>query len=84
MDYQTATKLILVALPDTEVNYVFGSQARNDAHRESDVDLAVLATAPIDALVRFDLQERDLLVTSGRLDAARREPEAPLALRTGT
>jgi predicted nucleotidyltransferase len=58
MDYQTAIKLILTALPDTEAVYVFGSQARNDTHRESDVDLAVLATAPIDALLRFDLQER--------------------------
>jgi len=50
--------LILAELPDVEAIYVFGSRARNDARADSDVDLAVLARSPIDAIARFDLQER--------------------------
>ncbi len=57
MNYQPAIELILNALPDTEAVYLFGSQARDDAHRGSDVDLAVLAATPLHALARFDLQE---------------------------
>ena len=57
MDYQRAIELTLAALPDTEAIYLFGSQARDDTHSGSDVDLAILTTAPLDALVRFDLQE---------------------------
>ncbi len=36
--------------------YLFGSHARGDAHAESDVDIAVLAQQPMDALQRWGLQ----------------------------
>ncbi len=58
MEYQPAIDLILAELPDTQAIYVFGSRARDDARADSDVDLAVLSTSPIDAIARFDLQER--------------------------
>lgn len=46
------------AVPDAAAVYAFGSAARGEATAESDLDLAVLAPAPLDALARFDLQER--------------------------
>jgi predicted nucleotidyltransferase len=38
--------------------YLFGSVARGDANRESDVDLAVLSGQPLSAVTRFDLEGR--------------------------
>jgi uncharacterized protein len=38
--------------------YRFGSSVGDGQHSESDVDLAILASAPVDPLLRFDLQER--------------------------
>lgn len=38
--------------------YRFGSSLGGGRHPESDVDLAVLATAPLGPQFRFDLQER--------------------------
>ena len=45
--------------------YLFGSVARGDDHPESDVDVAVLASRPLDAVLRWELQER-LAVALGR------------------
>lgn len=49
---------IRAALPEVVAIYRFGSSADGTAGRESDVDLAVLTTLPLDAAARFDLQER--------------------------
>ena len=58
MDCATAVSLLREAMPGTIAVYLFGSRARGDAARESDVDLAVLAPAPLDPVARFELQER--------------------------
>jgi predicted nucleotidyltransferase len=58
MDYRPAVDLILAALPTTEAVYLFGSRARGDAHSGSDIDLAVLADARLEALARFEVQEQ--------------------------
>lgn len=47
---------ILHLLPDVEAVYAFGSVARTDAGADSDVDLAVLGSAPLTPVHRFDLQ----------------------------
>lgn len=49
---------IRAALPEVVAIYRFGSSADGTVGRESDVDLAVLTTLPLDAAARFDLQER--------------------------
>jgi predicted nucleotidyltransferase len=46
------------AIPGLIAVYRFGSTASGRTHAASDVDLAVLATAPLAATARFDLQER--------------------------
>lgn len=51
-------KLLREALPDVQIVYLFGSQARGDAQPSSDLDLAVLTPAPLPPLTRFELQER--------------------------
>ena len=38
--------------------YRFGSSVHGETHRESDIDIAVLARAPLAPTRRFDLQER--------------------------
>lgn len=53
------------AVPGLVAVYAFGSAARGEATPASDLDLAVLAGAPLDPLARFDLQER-LAVLAGR------------------
>lgn len=58
MNYALAVDLIREAVPDTEAVYLFGSQARADNNRASDVDLAFIAPAPTEPVARFDLQER--------------------------
>ena len=45
------------AVPGLVALYAFGSRVRGDAAPGSDLDLALLAPAPLDALVRFALQE---------------------------
>lgn len=49
---------IRAALPGVVAIYRFGSSVDGVRGLESDVDLAVLSDIPIDAVVRFDLQER--------------------------
>ncbi|MGB3543779.1 type VII toxin-antitoxin system MntA family adenylyltransferase antitoxin [Rubrivirga sp.] len=49
---------LLDALPDLEAVYVFGSRATGDARPDSDLDIAVLAPAPLDPVERFYVQER--------------------------
>jgi predicted nucleotidyltransferase len=49
---------IRAALPAVVAIYRFGSSADGAQRPESDIDLAVVSEAPIDGLVRFDLQER--------------------------
>jgi predicted nucleotidyltransferase len=58
MERAALTSAIREAIPGTIAVYLFGSRARGDAGRESDVDLAVLAPAPLDPVARFELQER--------------------------
>jgi uncharacterized protein len=45
------------ALPDVVAVYRFGSTATGQAVQESDVDIAVLPSTPLDPAFRFDLQE---------------------------
>ena len=53
------------AVPGLAAVYAFGSAVRGEATPESDLDLAVLASAPLGAVARFDLQER-LAAQAGR------------------
>ena len=46
------------ALPGLIAVYRYGSTARSQERAGSDLDIAILATAPIDAVARFELQER--------------------------
>ena len=50
--------LLRDALPGLIAVYRFGSTASGQTHAGSDVDLAFLAAAPVDAVARFELQER--------------------------
>lgn len=47
---------VLHVLPDAEAVYLFGSHARGDARADSDLDLAVLGTTPLDSMQRFEAQ----------------------------
>lgn len=53
-----AVAQIRAALPEVVAIYRFGSTVDGSSGPQSDVDLAVLTTAPLDPLARFDLQER--------------------------
>ena len=55
---RVAVAAIRSAVPDLVAVYRFGSSVSGERSPGSDVDLAVLATTPIDPLLRFDLQER--------------------------
>ena len=48
--------------------YRFGSSVSGERSPESDIDLAVLATTPLDPLLRFDLQERLASTLSQNVD----------------
>jgi predicted nucleotidyltransferase len=50
--------LIRAAVPATLALYRFGSTAAGVDGPDSDIDLAILAAQPLDALFRFDLQEK--------------------------
>ena len=56
-DHDTV-EAIRTALPDVIAVYRFGSTAAGVDRPDSDVDLALLAGAPLPAVTRFDLQER--------------------------
>jgi predicted nucleotidyltransferase len=55
---RVAVAAIRSVVPELVAVYRFGSSVRGERSPGSDVDLAVLAAAPIDPLLRFDLQER--------------------------
>jgi predicted nucleotidyltransferase len=58
MDVSAAESELRESVPDLIAVYLFGSVARRDANRESDVDLAVLAREPIGSPLRFELGQR--------------------------
>jgi len=58
MDDHGIVRLIREAVPDTVAIYRFGSSAGAGLRPESDVDIALLGRRPLDAVERFDLQER--------------------------
>ena len=49
---------LLDRVPGLQAAYVFGSRATGDARPDSDLDVAVLAPAPLDPVERFRVQER--------------------------
>lgn len=53
-----AVTAIRGTVPGVVAVYRFGSSVSGGRNPGSDVDLAVLAMAPVDPLLRFDLQER--------------------------
>lgn len=55
----------LAAHPDIELAFVYGSVARDQARRDSDVDVAVQASAPLDADEKMRLIE-DIAAATGR------------------
>ena len=55
---QVAVAATRSAVPELVAIYRFGSSVSGEQSPGSDVDLALLATTPIDPLLRFDLQER--------------------------
>ena len=56
---ELAVAVLREALPDLVAVYRFGSSVLEGTPRpESDLDFAVLARRPFDAVTRFDLQER--------------------------
>ena len=55
---QVAVAAIRLAVPELVAVYRFGSSVSGERSPGSDVDLAVLATTPIDPMLRFDLQEQ--------------------------
>jgi predicted nucleotidyltransferase len=58
MDLEPVIAALRAALPDLAVVYLFGSACSGETHPESDVDLAFLAHGKLDAVERFELQER--------------------------
>ena len=44
-------------VPDLIAIYQFGSQAKGATNKESDVDVAFLASRPLQAIQRFDLEQ---------------------------
>ena len=58
MDLSATISELHTSVPDLIAVYLFGSVARGDANRKSDVDLAVLARRPISSTLRFELERR--------------------------
>jgi uncharacterized protein len=56
MNLSAAADLLRARVAGLRVVWLFGSHARGDAHAESDVDLAVLADAPLGAEACFALR----------------------------
>jgi predicted nucleotidyltransferase len=58
-ELDAAVAAILAELPETAAVYLYGSQARGDAGRDSDVDLAVFTNGePLSALRMWDARGR--------------------------
>jgi predicted nucleotidyltransferase len=57
VQFETTIRHIQTSVPGLIVLYSFGSQSRGDTRPDSDVDLAVLASAPIQELRRFALAQ---------------------------
>ncbi len=58
MEWMPSLLEYLAAQPDVVAAYIFGSVAEGRAHPRSDVDIAVLLTADLDAEARFDRRLR--------------------------
>ena len=56
--HDAVVALIRLMVPGCEFVYLLGGGARGRSHPGSDVDLALLAAAPVPALVRHDLGSR--------------------------
>lgn len=56
------------AIPGLIAVYQFGSQVTGKMHKESDFDLAVLASAPIPPMKRFDLAQDLAMVAKCDVD----------------
>jgi predicted nucleotidyltransferase len=52
------TRELAARLPDITAIYLFGSRARGDASSDSDFDVAILPRRQLDAVGRWELQER--------------------------
>lgn len=57
MNRKTVIDTLKRAIPELRAVYLFGSHARGDASLASDVDIAVLADRPLQALERYDLAQ---------------------------
>lgn len=56
MDAAAVVDLLRARVPGLVLVVLYGSHARGDARRESDVDLALLADEPLDQLLLLELQ----------------------------
>jgi len=68
MDVAAATELVRERVPGLRVMWLYGSQARGDALPESDVDLALLADAPVAPLELLGLQSDLAAVVGAEVD----------------
>jgi predicted nucleotidyltransferase len=68
MGQEEAVRLICEAVPQVVAIYRFGSTVEGTTHRDSDVDLALLARAPLESARRFELQERLALALRCNVD----------------
>jgi predicted nucleotidyltransferase len=57
METREIVQHILDSVPDVIAVYQFGSTARGETRPESDVDIAVLASSPIQAQRRFEIEQ---------------------------
>ena len=55
---QQQLRQILSDYPELRLAMLFGSQAAGNANRDSDIDLALLADAPLDSRLKIALTER--------------------------
>jgi predicted nucleotidyltransferase len=76
--FETLGELIRQRIPGLVAIYAFGSRARGDAARDSDFDVAVLGSRPLEPLFRWELQQ-ELATTAGAKE--RREILADIAAR---
>jgi hypothetical protein len=56
--HREALERYFIAQPDVVLAYLYGSQARGQAHFHSDVDIAVLLARRLDGQARFDARLR--------------------------